>query len=237
MPFSTASVFFFCRYFVLYEYGGIYADCDVECLKPLESYFSGKRIVIAAEPDIHNLFSFRLKSEKLVSNAIMASQPRHPFFKYMIDTLENRTAKTTLFGADVMETTGPYMLVYAYKEYCSIHANPPPLVDSEVFQPMGDQRLNSRFKKTCDTLESQGIKNLVLAKKICVSYLKGDKITEKSLTVHHWTHSWLRDYKAGIDKKYTKFHINDLRKTKMLSKQNDKDVKSVKGYRRSLVQN
>ena len=199
---------------MLYEYGGFYADCDVECLKPLESYLSERKCVLTTEPDIHNLFAYKLKSEKLLSNAIMASQPRHPFFKYIIDSLENRTAQTKLFGGDILETTGPYMLVNTYKEYSSKHADPPPLIDPEVFQPLGDPDQKSDFQIKCRSLKNQGIKNLALARKICNSYLKGNKITEKSLTVHHWTHSWLRNFKAGIDKKYTKFDINDLRPKK-----------------------
>ena len=207
---------FVCRYFVLYEYGGIYADCDVECLKPLEGYLSGRNIVLPREPDIHNLFHNKLKSEKLVSNAIMASQPRHPFFKYIIDTLGNRVVKSETFGIKIMETTGPLMMVDAYKEYSSNHDDPLPLDDAELFLPIGDPILRDNFKKFCNDLKSKGIKNMALAEKICVPYLRdqGDNITEKSLTVHHWAHSWVPSFKAGLNK-YTKFHINDLRKPKI----------------------
>ena len=212
-------------------------DCDMECLKPLEGYLSGRNIVIATEPDIHSLISQKLEQEKLLSNGIMASQPRHPFFKHVIDTLEKRTTKKELFYHKIMHSTGPFMLGDAYKEYSSRHADAPPLVDAELFQPFGDPIKKETYRKYCDTLESKGIKKLALAKKVCVSYLNGDKATEKTLTVHHWTHSWVRTFKDGIDKKYGKFNINDLRKPKMQSKQTNKDVKSARRNRRSLIQN
>ena len=206
---------FFCRYFALYEYGGIYADCDMECLQPLESYLSGRRIIIAAEPDIHTLFNYKLKSEKLVANAIMASQPRHPFFKYVIGSLVSRTKLYP--SEDILHTTGPFMLQDAYEAFDSVNRdNRPTLIEAEIFLPSGDPSRKDTFKKYCDDLIGQGIRNVVRGKKICVSYLRGrgDKITEKSLTVHHWTSSWMPSFKDGINK-YPKFDINDLRKPKM----------------------
>ena len=187
----------------------------MECLKPLESYLSGRRCVLPTEPDIQTLFSNKLKSGKLVSNAIMASQPRHPFFKHIIDTLENRTVKNETFGPEIMKTTGPFMLTDAYREYSSNHDDPPPLVDAEIFLPTVIPYMKDVFKGICNNLKSQGIENLALAQKICVSFLKdqGNKISEKSLTVHHWTTSWVPRFKAGINN-YTKFDINDFRKPK-----------------------
>ena len=143
----------------------------------------------------------------------MACQPRHPFFKYVIDTLKNRMIKTDSLSLEVMETTGPFMVVKAYEEYSSNHDDPPQLVDAELFTPTVDPRRKDSFKNYCDSLKSKGIKNLTLAQKICVSFLKGDEVTEKSLTVHHGTHSWVPRFKAGINKA-TKFDINVLRKTK-----------------------
>ena len=107
----------------------------MECLKPLENYLSGRKCILSTEPDIHTLIVYKLKSDKLVSNAIMASQPRHPFFKYVIDCLVNRTK---LYGGDILRTTGPFMLQDAYEEY-SNHNNPPALIEAEFFQPIGDQ--------------------------------------------------------------------------------------------------
>ena len=189
----------------------------MECLKPLGSYLSGRSIIIAAEPDIHTLVNYRLKPEKLISNAIMASQPRHPFFKYIIDCLVNRTK---LYGDDVMWTTGPFMLQDVYDVYNgSNHDKPPNLIEDEIFLPTANPGLKNEFKRVCNNLKSYGIKKLALAKKICVSYLqnRGNKISEKSLTVHHWSTSWVPRFKTGIDK-YPKFDINELRKPNRLSR-------------------
>ncbi len=65
------------RYFVLYKYGGLYVDMDVESLRPIDELFAGRSVVIAPEP------AFLLPHfgrHEMVTNAIMASVPEHPFF-------------------------------------------------------------------------------------------------------------------------------------------------------------
>lgn len=65
------------RYFFLYAYGGIYADLDVYCLKPLDGLLAQSSVVLGrmgADPDfVHS-----------IPNAVMASSPRHPFWLLVI---------------------------------------------------------------------------------------------------------------------------------------------------------
>ncbi|KAH3705669.1 hypothetical protein DPMN_080746 [Dreissena polymorpha] len=73
------------RYFVLYEFGGIYADLDFECFRPLDPVTRKYAAIFPLEPFEHS--TFRLKIPFLLNNAIMMSRPRHPFLKFMIDNL------------------------------------------------------------------------------------------------------------------------------------------------------
>ena len=75
------------RYFVLYEFGGIYADLDMESLNPLDEHVLSKGCISSQEPEAHSYILYHLK-RPLPCNAFMMCRPRHPFFKYAIDNLE-----------------------------------------------------------------------------------------------------------------------------------------------------
>ncbi|XP_052242444.1 uncharacterized protein LOC127852528 [Dreissena polymorpha] len=73
------------RYFVLYEFGGIYADLDFECLRPLDPVTRKYAAIFPLEPFEHSALRYEIPF--LLNNAIMMSRPRHPFLKHMIDNL------------------------------------------------------------------------------------------------------------------------------------------------------
>lgn len=90
------------RYFLLYEFGGVYADLDMECLRPFDE--------LVAEDGIH----FSLEAgptiiQRVISNAFMAAPPRHPFFHALIHELAALRGPDVTF-ADVFRNTGPDML-------------------------------------------------------------------------------------------------------------------------------
>ncbi|KAH3853847.1 uncharacterized protein LOC127872420 [Dreissena polymorpha] len=91
------------RYFVLYEFGGIYADIDFECLRPLDPVT--RKYAVIFPLDIFKHSEFRLKSPFLLNNAIMMSRPRHPFLKHMID---NQQASQALF--EQLDVAGPCLV-------------------------------------------------------------------------------------------------------------------------------
>lgn len=65
------------RLFVLYNYGGIYMDTDVEVLKPLDSFLNQK-----------GFSGFERK--EAVPTGIMASEANHPFIKQLLDLYINK---------------------------------------------------------------------------------------------------------------------------------------------------
>lgn len=90
------------RYFILYSYGGIYIDLDMECLKPLDDLVSEKDLHFSLEagPAIDN---------QVVSNAFMASEPGNGFFHHIMTHLKSFITSDITFR-DVFNNTGPDML-------------------------------------------------------------------------------------------------------------------------------
>jgi len=68
------------RYFYLYTYGGIYADLDTECLRPIEPLLNRADILLGRmgpnESFAHS-----------IPNAIMASKPKQEFWLFVISLL------------------------------------------------------------------------------------------------------------------------------------------------------
>jgi mannosyltransferase OCH1-like enzyme len=94
------------RYFILYEYGGIYADMDYECIENFEKNLPMGKVSIAEGKFIdHPIFSEKYQ------NALMASPPKHPFWNYVIKSLfANKSVDHVLFS------TGPNVILEAVRD-------------------------------------------------------------------------------------------------------------------------
>lgn len=103
------------RYLILYQFGGVYADFDYECLEPMDKWLEGKQCCFSLDPDEHARI---FQKPYIVTNAFMASAPGHPFIKKIIEesTVETDWDKADKFNY-VLNTTGPYMITRAYDSY------------------------------------------------------------------------------------------------------------------------
>jgi len=106
------------RYFILYHYGGMYADVDNECLESLEPllknnkgcYFSGEPVEYAKLFGINNFFN----------NALMISVPQHPFMWLIIESAFRELSLKKNYPNkmfEVMSTTGPLLLAHLYNNH------------------------------------------------------------------------------------------------------------------------
>ena len=93
------------RYFFLYYYGGIYADMDFECLRPIDSLLTTDASVILGKMDTKN-------EKHSIPNAIMISKPRDPFWIYVFQQLMRNKGSSTVEMA-----TGPMMLFEAIQAF------------------------------------------------------------------------------------------------------------------------
>jgi len=91
------------RYFILYEFGGVYIDLDMECFKSFDTLFDQDDCCwfsLEAGPSIEN---------KVVSNAFMAAPKGHPLFADLVRKLLTIKGRDITFK-DVFNNTGPDML-------------------------------------------------------------------------------------------------------------------------------
>jgi len=95
------------RYLILHRHGGVYADLDLECFRSIEDLLNGHTCLLSVESEAHNAIHQR---SRIVSNAFMASVPRHPLFEAVIDDLCNHQSRETKPDRIVLDTTGPLML-------------------------------------------------------------------------------------------------------------------------------
>jgi hypothetical protein len=101
------------RYLWMHAYGGVYADLDMERLRPLDDLLRGREVVLGLEPDAH--VGRWVQDEglrRIVGNAFLASRPGHPFWEHVIARLhESRSIE------DPLSATGPFFLTRAVAEY------------------------------------------------------------------------------------------------------------------------
>eukprot|EP01048_Picozoa_sp_COSAG05_P014236 COSAG05_NODE_1593_length_4463_cov_18.956920_2_plen_338_part_00 len=93
------------RYFILYKYGGVYADLDFEALRPLEPYLKPETgVLLGQEPLAHARVLY--DQPRMLCNAVMISCPGHPFWKAVLAELQSRYDQ----GIKTVRATGPRML-------------------------------------------------------------------------------------------------------------------------------
>ena len=97
------------RYFVLYHYGGIYSDIDLEPVKPicnlLKKYID-KNVVLYKSPN-----------SGLITNDFMISKPRQSFWKTVwYELVKNHTVDYYSKHLTVMYSTGPLLLDFVYEQ-------------------------------------------------------------------------------------------------------------------------
>lgn len=92
------------RYFVLYHYGGIYIDLDNECLRKLDPLLSASAFLRKTKPTG-------------ISNDVMGSIPKHPFFFNVIYLLKSHQKNLLFPYITIMYSTGPLFLSTIWKKY------------------------------------------------------------------------------------------------------------------------
>lgn len=92
------------RYFILSHYGGVYIDLDDGCERKLDP--------LLAFP------AFLRKTSPLgVSNDVMGSVPRHPFFLKALKSLKHYDKYWLIPYMTIMGSTGPLFLSVIWKQY------------------------------------------------------------------------------------------------------------------------
>ncbi len=92
------------RYFILYQYGGIYIDLDEGCQRTLNP--------------LRNFPAFMRKTNPTgISNDVMGARPGHPFFRHIIQDLRSASRNWYMPYLTVMATTGPLFISIEWVRY------------------------------------------------------------------------------------------------------------------------
>ena len=90
------------RYFLIYTYGGVYADLDIQCFKPFAPLLRG----------VSTLLSYKAGANfsRGASNSLFGSTAGHPFWRVVFDVLLNRSTTPLRGSHAVLYSTGPAVL-------------------------------------------------------------------------------------------------------------------------------
>ena len=187
------------RYFVLYHYGGVYADLDVEALQPMDTLIAQYKCVLSYETYEHALFLYK-NPVPVVMTTIMATRPHHPFFRMLVDTL-----KENAFRPNVMDATGPFFLNSVYLRYSKEPVRDPVTVlPSNYLLPTFDRGQTLAIKTACHLPQTGE------AKRLCDWHEETkwrNNPGPESYTNHHWFHVVFKD---DAWKQTNTFHIDSL---------------------------
>jgi glycosyltransferase involved in cell wall biosynthesis len=154
------------RYFILHRFGGVYADLDFECLRPLDTLIAEHDVVFGVEPEAHS--ALQLSRERgfdfIVCNALMASIPAHPFFEHLF-----RMLSVYERAPGPLDAAGPFLLTRAYLSYAQrdgVH-----LLPAEMVYPV-----------TAKDSEAGLLTNSV----------ERARIETSAFAIHHWAGTWWR---------------------------------------------
>lgn len=197
------------RIIVLYVQGGVYADIDVEAVSPLGPLLAAALavragVLLGEENFVHSVL-LEHKSTWLVSNAVMASAPGHPFW---LDALREIFSNTWC-GDDPVQCTGPRLIDRLSWEYlrrkpdCGTHGCIVRLPYT-YFSPDIARWNAQNMKKEC---RLQGGETYYYSKRKTQTRLvlracrsleqtlayPAALRTKRTYAVHHWQCSWCRE--------------------------------------------
>ncbi|XP_064620545.1 uncharacterized protein LOC135483513 [Lineus longissimus] len=208
------------RYFIIYQFGGVYADLDIEPVKSLNPLLDKYTCLLSQEPYEHgNLMRIEMLNNFgfLACNAFMMCRRQHPFFKFALDSLKVHKDNP----AGVLHTTGPVFLSKVYRKYiesfiiglCRDKASRIGVAPAEFFMPKYDTLFNSTVVFACSRF-SAFIYGLTYGQKLICDDLYSrrfrNKILKVTFTDHHHFHTWAEGKDLYFEKGFD-FNSSNIR--------------------------
>lgn len=163
------------RYLILYKYGGLYVDIDMEALSPIDELLDWDKCNFALEP-VENILS--TTPRPCFTNAFMGCAPEEPFFDYIIKSVfsqETYEIQEKRYPLVVNATTGLVRLSHLYRLY----------EEKETIKLIPEYYISpfSMFEaRKIVTGQYTDIQEVLFEKKI-----------EKAYAVHYFLGSWIND--------------------------------------------
>jgi hypothetical protein len=204
------------RYFILYHFGGVYADMDMESFRPVDQVLMKYSCIFSREPAVQSTLLYDMTT--VTMNAWMACSKRHQFMKYVINYLPSYNKHIKVIF-DTIYITGPQMLHETLLRYnkttnctkdssnCAVYIAP-----FEMFMPAWDDGQRGHFHEMC----SVNLLNLSFQQLLACSWLRKTNFTNtipSNLPYIYASHKFLHiGYKNGHykNKKRKPIHIRTL---------------------------
>jgi len=185
------------KYIILFTVGGVVADLDVQCLRPVTSLLDWLQLsqhgcVLSEEPALHREFLSSSATQTYVSTAIIACRPQHPFMRFVLSLLPKYAANAEKlhWNENVLNSTGPTFLSDALRLYNKCQFQRDDDDDDLLVAP------SHWFLPTYDPLHTAHFQTLCLLRRTrsrsragCDNVLH-NRPHNDSYTTHHWLHSW-----------------------------------------------
>lgn len=159
------------RYLVLHAHGGVYADLDCECLKPVDALLSAGGVVLAAEPAEHAAGGAAAQRglTSIPGNAFLASEPGHRFWDRVF------AATTACAGLpDPLDATGPFLLARVLGDPSA--ATEVTVLPADLVYPLTREECHNGSAYDLETWAAK---------------------TEGAHVVHHWDGTWFNHPVSG----------------------------------------
>ena len=105
------------RYLVVDAYGGVYADVDMACYRPIDALLAGASCALSIEAHLTRRRQHELgyTQPRQLANCIFSATPGHPFLQALIDEIASLVRLDVQTDADVEDSTGPRMLTRVFE--------------------------------------------------------------------------------------------------------------------------
>lgn len=117
------------RYEILYRFGGLYVDCDFECLQPFDLF--------------HHCCDFYASCDNAeegriirITNALIGVKPYHPIMKLCIEKIKQRPVGPIIGAEQVIALTGPGLLTKCFFESSGEWDGPCVIFPASYFIPL-----------------------------------------------------------------------------------------------------
>lgn len=94
------------KYIIIYHYGGVYIDMDMDCVKDLTNLIN----------PIDELIFSKVYALNILSSGVFLSKPKHPFWLELLSIIDKYKNKNKIFyllnSIYVLSTTGNFILHY-----------------------------------------------------------------------------------------------------------------------------
>lgn len=172
------------RYALLHRVGGVYADADFECVRPLDALIQSHDLFLSSEPRAHTVLLEHSTSVSLC-NALLASAPGHPFWLALLDAIAAKFARAS--DRDPVSLTGPRVLNETFFQYFATARRPSAtLLPSQAFYPEVAYWNLASLERACRSRHDSA------ARDACewLERFPHGEFTNETFATHHWQCTW-----------------------------------------------